>query len=256
MTIKAQTSPAFEALLGDLSTLAKATDVNQERIAAGRAAEGKMQHGTEMAKGEGEKGAAKKKEEEEEEERKRKEANAGGEKGEKHMAKSFTIKTDGGEEIQVQDASDLLKSLGVRLDETNTTMQTTFETVVGVMKAQGEMVKSLTDKLLERDKTISEQGELLKSLQAEVAKIGSAPAGRKAVVTVAERAAAPSTEILAKSGMPDGVSTEDFFAKALDLQREGKLTGVDIALSEACLNSGRPVPENIVRRVIGSGKAN
>jgi len=254
MTTKVVSSTAFEALLGDLQTLAKATDVNQERIAAGRAAEGHMQHGEGMAKSEAEKAAAKKKEEEEEAERKKKAGNAG---GKEHMAKSFTIQTEGGGTIEVMDATEMLKSFGVRLDETTASVQQTFASMIEVVKDQGLCVKSLTEKLELQSTTIESQATLIKSLQDTVEKLGSAGAGRRAVVTVAERQTNTSTEVMAKAGMPEGVSTDDFFAKALTMQLKGEITGVDISLAEACLNSGRPVPENIVRRVLGStAKAN
>lgn len=256
MTTKAVTSPAFEALLGDLATMAKAIDVNQERIAAGRAAEGHMQHGDSMAKSAEGKAVEKKKEEEDEEERKRKEKNAhGGKEGKEHMAKSFSIQTEDGQTLEVMDASEMLKSFGARLDESTATMQSLFSSVVGVMQSQDKLVKSLTDKLEGAATTITEQGTLIKSLQEEVTKLGSAPGGRKAVLTVAERTTAPATDIMAKAGMPEGVTVDDFFAKASNLQLEGKITGVDIAYAETCLNHGQAIPETIVRRVLGSTAA-
>lgn len=253
MTTKAVTSPAFEALLGDLKLMAKATDVNQERIAAGRAAEGHMQHGDSMAKSEAEKKAEKEKEEKERREKEEREKNAGKEHGGKeHMAKSFTLKTDDGETLQVVDASEMIKALTGRLDVTASTMEETFTNVVNVMKGQGELVKALTVRFEEQTATIAAQDTLIKSLQAEVTKLGSLPAGRRAVVTVAERQAAPATDLMAKAGMPEGVTTDDFFAKALNMQGEGKLTGVDIAIAEASINAGQPVPPSIVRRVLGT----
>lgn len=253
MTTKAVTSPAFEALLGDLATMAKAIDVNQERIAAGRAAEGHMQHGDSLTKSEDE--AKRKKEAEEEEERKKKAGGKEHKEGKEHMAKSFTIQTEDGKTLEVMDASEMLKSFGARLDESTATMQSLFSSVVGVMQSQDKLVKSLTDKLEGAATTITEQGTLIKSLQEEVTKLGSAPGGRKAVLTVAERTTAPATDIMAKAGMPEGVTVDDFFAKASDLQLKGQITGVDIAYAETCLNHGQAIPDSIVRRVLGTTAA-
>jgi hypothetical protein len=249
MTVKASSTPAFEALLGDLQTLAKATDVNQERIAAGRAAEGYMQEGTTMAKSEEEKKKEKEAEERRKEEEGKKAANAHGGKEGKEMAKSFSIKTDDGNTIEVQDASDLLKALGVRLDETTTTVQNALGSVVNVMKAQGEMLKSLTDKFIEQGATLAAQDTLIKSLQGDVTKLGTAPAGRKAVVTVAERQTATATETMAKAGMPEGVTTDAFFAKCFDMQKHGQMTGMEISIAEASINAGQAVPAYIVQKV-------
>lgn len=262
MTTKAVSSPAFEALLGDLQTMAKAIDVNQERIAAGRAAEGHMQHGESMAKSEEEKKREREKAEKEEEERKNKEKNAHGgkehkEHGKEHMAKSFSLQTEDGSTIEVVDASDMLKALGARLDQTTASVEQTFASLVGIVKAQDGLTKSLIDKLNEQGGTIESQGALIKSMQETIDKLGSSGAGRKAVVTLAERQSAPSTQVMAKAGMPEGVTTEEFFAKALDMQREGRLTGVDISLAETCINHGQAVPETLVRRVLGhTTKAN
>lgn len=260
MTTKTATSTAFEALLGDLKLMAKATDVNQERIAAGRAAEGHMQHGETMAKSEEDKKKEKEEKERIEEEERKKKANEHGGKHEhegkdgkhEHMAKSFSIQTEDGATIQVQDASDMLKSLTTRLDEHAASTQVTLESVVSVVKGQGELLKSLTDKLLASEKTVSEQSDLIKSLRGDMEKLGTTGAGRKSVLAVAERHTATSTDVMAKAAMPEGVTTDDFFAKALDMQREGRLTGVDISLAESCVNSGRPIPEPLVKRVLGT----
>lgn len=257
MTVKTAATPVFEALLADLSTLAKATDVNQERIAAGRAAEGHMQEGTTMAKSEEEKKKEKERLEHEEEERKKKAKNAGGEHhegkgGKEHMAKSFTLQTEDGGTIEVQDASELLKALDVRLTDTTASVQEALGSVVNVMKGQGELIKSMTEKLSAQGETLAAQDTLIKSLRDDLAKFGAAPGGRKAVVTVAERTTASATDLMTKAGMPEGITVEDFFAKCSDLQVKGKITGVDIAIAEASLNSGKPVPEGIVRRVMAA----
>jgi hypothetical protein len=46
------------------------------------------------------------------------------------------------------------------------------------------------------------------------------------------------------------MSTDVFFAKALAAQKEGRLSGVDIAVAEACLNRGEAIPQSIVARVV------
>lgn len=261
MTAKTVTSPAFEALLGDLNTMAKAIDVNQERINAGRSAEGHMQHGDGMAKSEEAKRKEKEEEERKEEEEKRRKKNAGGKEHEggkeggkeEHMHKSFVIQTEGGETIEVQDASELLKSLSARMDGSEKQVLTTLESVATLLKSQGALIGSLTDRLAAQTDTIGAQDTLIKSMRTDLDKIGSAPGGRKAVVTVAERTTATATDIMAKAGMPEGVTVETFFAKAFDMQKDGKLTGVDIAIAEASLNSQAPIPPYIVQRVLGSG---
>jgi hypothetical protein len=255
MTVTTHTT-SFEALLADLrtmGTMAKAIDVNQERIDAGRSAEGHMQSGDTMTKSEIEK---KKKEEEEEEKRKKEEkermekAGHRGSKEEHEMTKSFSLQTADGKTIEVQDAGDLLKALGARLDTTESTILATITGAAEVIRSQGDLLKSLSDKLFAQDKLLGEQATLIKSLQNDVTKLGHAPAGRRAVLAVAEREAAPSTAVLAKSGIPEGVTPDAFFAKALEKQGQGKVTGFEISLAENMLAKGMPLSEALIQRVL------
>lgn len=243
MTVKTTTT-SFEALLADLGTMAKAVDVNQERINAGRAAEGHMQSGDEMAKA----AEAKKKEEEEEEERRKKAGEGKGEKGE--MCKSFTMQTADGKTIEVQDGTELVKSLTARLDSTEATILATITGCADVIRSQGDLVKSLSDKVLAQESTIGQQATLIKSLQSDVSKFGNVGSGRRATLSIVERSAATATETLAKGGMPDGISTDVFFAKAHAKQGQGLVTAMEIGLAETMLNKGLPVDPALVQRVM------
>jgi hypothetical protein len=251
MTAITTQTTSFEALLAELDTMAKAIDVNQERIDAGRSAEGHMQSGESMAKSEIEK---KKKEEEEEEKRKKEEKERmekAGHRGKEHeMAKSFSLQTADGKTIEVQDAGDLLKALGARLDTTESTILATITGTAEVIRSQGDLLKSLSDKLIAQDKLLGEQATLIKSLQTDVTKLGTSPGGRRAVLAVAEREPLPATAVLAKSGIPEGVTPDTFFAKALEKQGLGKVTGFEISLAENMLSKGMPLPDNLVQRVL------
>jgi actin-related protein len=249
MTVKTAVPSAYTALLGELETLAKATDVNQERIEAGRKAEGHMQSGESMAKSEEAKKKEKEEEERKEEERKKKEKNEG---KEEHMHKSFTLETADGKTVEVQDASELIKSLTTRLDQMDAGSTAAMQGFVDLMKSQGVLLKSMTEELAASKKIQGEQAELIKSLKGDVEKLGAAPAGRRAVLSLTERPSNPSTEVLAKSGMPDGITVDDFFAKAFTQQNLGKITGAEIAVAEASLQHGQPVPEAIVKRVMAA----
>jgi hypothetical protein len=215
-------STPFDTLLTELDTLAKAHAPEKEdseedkKIAAA---------------------AAKKKEEEEK-------------GGEGEMRKSFTVKLSDGTDLEVEDGSELVKALSTRFDANEEKVLKSLEACVFVITNQGAMLKSLTDKLTAQETTVKEQDTLIKSLRADLTKIGSAGAGRKTVLSVVEREGQTATTNLAKSGMPEGVTADTFFAKALDMQKAGKITGSDISLAEACLNLGQPVPPQIVQRVL------
>lgn len=142
------------------------------------------------------------------------------------MAKSFKFTLEDGTEVEAQDGTALVKSLQDRVDQTEQTMAKALETAVGLIKGQGDLIKSMQDQI----KKLSGEGR-----------------GRKAVVSVVEK---PVAGTMAKSMQPEGVSPDEFFAKALTAQREGRISGTDIALAETMLNRGQPIPEGILKRVM------
>jgi len=72
------------------------------------------------------------------------------------------------------------------------------------------------------------------------------------VLTLTEKpGATPNTDTMAKSiGAGDGVTADQFFAKALEAQKSGRITGTEIAVAETYLNKGQPIPSSIVARVM------
>lgn len=145
----------------------------------------------------------------------------------KPMAKSFKFTLEDGTEVEAQDGSELVKSLQERIEQNEGVMAKAMEGAIGLIKGQGEMIKSLSEQV----KKLSGEGR-----------------GRKTVVSVMEKPA-PVASTLAKSE-PTGMSHEQFFAKALNAQKEGRLSGTEIAVAEACLNRGEAIPQSIVARVV------
>lgn len=147
---------------------------------------------------------------------------------EKTMGKSFALKLEDGTELEAIDGTELVKSLMARVESNEGT----------VMKALGTAVDLL-----------GKQGDMIKSLQDEVKKLAGEGRGRKTVVSVSEKPVAGAT--MAKSqGAADGLSANEFMAKALAAQASGRLTGLDVARAESALNKGLPVPQDVVNRVI------
>jgi hypothetical protein len=153
--------------------------------------------------------------------------------GEPSMTKAFTVKATEGAEVDVINGSQMLKSLGDRVAviegfglEAFAEVKTAMGGALELIKAQGGMIKSLTERLTE---------------------LAGAGRGRKAVVTIVEKPAPTATTAKAEE---QGVTPEVFFAKALSLQREGKVSGEDIARAEAALNRGLSIPESIRLKVL------
>lgn len=148
------------------------------------------------------------------------------------MGKSFRFTLDTGEEMEAVDGTELVKSLMARFDTNEESMTKALGVAVDLIKSQGDLIKS--------------QGEAIASLQTEVTRISGEGRGRKTVVSVAEK---PTAETMAKSE-PAGISGEEFMAKAMDAQKAGRLTALQISVAETALIKGLAVPADIVKRVL------
>ncbi|MFD3263202.1 hypothetical protein [Phenylobacterium ferrooxidans] len=150
------------------------------------------------------------------------------EDGKPVMAKSFKLTLEGGEEVDAIDGSELIKALTDRIE-------TNEASVLGVLR-------TVID-------AFSTQGELVKSLQAEVGKLANTGVRRKAVIAITER---PVTEELAKSDASDTMSGEQFMAKAIVAQAAGAINGTQVATAEAFINSNKAPPAEIVAAVLAA----
>ena len=143
----------------------------------------------------------------------------------KPMGKSFSFETADGEKIEAIDATEMLKSLGDRLE---------------AREAQDESLQKTLQKAVE---LIGTQAAMLKSLQAKVDKLSAQGRGRVSTI-VADK---PADMQKAMGGDP-GWSKGDLLAKALSAQKEGRLTVGDVAMVEASINHGMAPPPEIVSR--------
>lgn len=141
------------------------------------------------------------------------------------MGKSFDLTLDDGTKVEAFDATELLKALGARQDGVETALTKALTITVDTIKTQGDMIKSL---------------------QADVTRLANAGRGRKTAVTLVDKVDPAS---LAKSE-PTGMSPGEFMAKALTLQEQGKLSGLDVARAESYLNRGIEIPADIRAKVM------
>lgn len=205
----------FDALLGELDTLAKSMpstdDVDKIKAAAG---EGEPD-GDEDGKGPGDG--------DEDDE---------GEGGEP-MAKSFRIVGADGQEIEALDGGALIKGLMAQ----QSTAQEQFA------KSTKAMVS-----------VVQQQGTLIKSLAAKVEELAGQGRGRKSVLNIADRSAA-AEDPLAKGGQGSQAPTgREILAKASAAYAAGKggLTSLDIARIESRCNRGEPIPAEVVQKVLAA----
>ena len=146
------------------------------------------------------------------------------------MAKSFQVTLEDGSVVEAQDGAEMIKALTARIDASDASVTKALTSAVALIKSQGEMLKSFNDKL-------TAQAVLIKS-------IGNEGKGRKAVVSITDKndgtQAAPE---------PKGLTGEEFMAKAMDLQKAGKLMAKDISAIETYIGRGAAVPEALIKRV-------
>lgn len=145
---------------------------------------------------------------------------------EKPMAKSMAATIDG-EEVEVVDATELLKSLDGRIGGMETVLAKALESTLSTIKTQGEMIKSLNARL---DK-LAGQGK-----------------GRKAVLAITEKPVAGETT-LAKSE-PQGLTPQEFLLKCEAGFKAGKISGQEFTVADVSLRQGAPVPQSIIAKVL------
>jgi hypothetical protein len=145
------------------------------------------------------------------------------------VAKSLMVTLADGTQVPAIDGEALIKSIMDRV-ETNEGLTVT-------------MLRSVVD-------AFGKQGEMIKSLQGEVVALSNSGKGRKAVIAVTERPA-PAAEDLAKS-TANQITADEFMAKAMIAQGTGAISGTQVAIAEAHLNSGQAPPKDIVQAVMAA----
>lgn len=149
-----------------------------------------------------------------------------GDADDKGMTKSFTLTLEDGTTIEAQDGAEMVKSLQARIDQNEETMGKALASAVDLIKGQASLIKSLSER---------------------VSKLAGEGRGRKTVVSVVEK---PEPGATMTKSEPTGLTPDAFFAKALTAQQAGRISGTEIAVAEACLNRGEPIPASIIQRVV------
>lgn len=147
--------------------------------------------------------------------------------GEELLGKSMM--TIDGEEVEVVDADALVKSL---------------HSLTGRVSAQEEtLTKALTTTL----GMVKQQGEMIKSLSARLDKVSKQGAGRKTVLTVHEKPAAG--EQLAKS-QPDQLTAGTVLAKAQAAYGEGKINGLEFTTIDVSLRQNEKIEPGLLAKAL------
>lgn len=151
-----------------------------------------------------------------------------GEGGEKPMAKSHVLD---GEEVEVVDAGELIKSLeGLtgRVDEQESVLAKGLGAVVGMLKSQSELIKSM---------------------QGQLSKLSGQGAGRKTVLTVMEKPGV-GEQPLTKSQQDGQLTVGEFLAKSDAALQAKKINGLERTVIDVSVREGKPVDQGLIAKVL------
>jgi hypothetical protein len=155
--------------------------------------------------------------------------------GEEPMGKSFAITLEDGTVIDAQDGTALVKALTEQVGA-----------LQGRIDAQASEGEQMAKALETACAIVEKQDSMFKSLAAKVDALSKQGRGRTSVVNIAEK---PATAVVPKPEA-QGVKSDDFMAKAMDKFNSGAITGRDVAIAENALATGKPVPAELVSKVL------
>jgi hypothetical protein len=210
---------SYEALLEELETLQKSMDQgdsDDEKIAAAAAA-GDQDEDDEHDEPDGDEGMDG-------------EGDGDGDGDEGPMAKSFSFQLDTGEVVEAIDGTELVKSL---------------QGEVALLKSERETAATQTDKVFQAVLgQLKSQGQLIKSLSAQVEKLSSEGRGRKSI-------AAPNAAMAKSMGTDSGGLTPDrLLAKANAAFDAGRISGKELTVIDVSLRHGAALDDGLMARVL------
>lgn len=208
---------SYEALLEELETLQKSMDQgdsDDEKIAAAAAA-GDEDEDDEHDEPDGDEGMGG-------------EGDNDGDEG--PMAKSFSFQLDTGEVVEAIDGTELVKSL---------------QGEVALLKSEREAAITQTDKVFQAVLgQLKSQGQLIKSLSAQVEKLSTEGRGRKSI-------AAPNAAMAKSMGADAGGLTPDrLLAKANAAFDAGRISGKELTVIDVSLRHGAALDDGLMARVL------
>ena len=210
---------SYEALLEELETLQKSMDQgdsDDEKIAAAAAA-GDQDEDDEHDEPDGDEGMDG-------------EGDGDGDGDEGPMAKSFSFQLDTGEVVEAIDGTELVKSL---------------QGEVALLKSERETAATQTDKVFQAVLgQLKSQGQLIKSLSTQLEKLSSEGRGRKSI-------AAPSAAMAKSMGADAGGLTPDrLLAKANAAFDAGRINGKELTVIDVSLRHGAALDDGLMARVL------
>jgi hypothetical protein len=183
-----------------------------------------------------------------------------GNKGEKPLAKSFSLQLEDGTEVEAFDGTALIKSFTEQLAAAGERLQTVelhaqshseqvmkaLGTAADLLAGQAHAIKTANATIAAQGKALEETGALVKSLQERVETLANAGRGRASTVSMNEKPAADGA--LVKS-MGEPMSKQEILAKSLAAMQTGKISGLEASGIETRVNLGLPVDPVLLAKI-------
>jgi hypothetical protein len=148
--------------------------------------------------------------------------------GETPFGKSMMASDEEGNEHQVLDATEFVKSLVARLDGVDSVLAKGLGAIAGTMKKQGDLIKSLSDQVA----SMSAQGR-----------------GRKSTLVVTEKPDVGSTMAKSAAAADAAAGPADLMAKANAAYDQDLISGVQLNTISVCLRERHQIPTEILASV-------
>jgi len=169
------------------------------------------------------------------------------------LAKSLELTLEDGTKVEAFDGGEMLKALGDRMDASDTAVKQLLGQTIMLISTQSGQIADLTKALGESSALVKSQGETITTLLADFDALRNEPAGRKSVTNPAGAAGGtPLVKSMNNGGGDEGLPPNEFLAKCLSLQKDGRMTLQEVATAEAAIGSGVSVPDSIVSKVFST----
>lgn len=149
-------------------------------------------------------------------------AGEGDNDGDEMFGKALQVQMADGTVAEAYDGTAMMKAMATRLVATegqSATLAKALSAATGIIKQQGEMMKALNDR---------------------VARLANTGTGRRAMVSVNDKAPAPAAGQAAAAPAP-----QELLTKALAMSGRGELTSIQVARIESSVRSGAPLPADL-----------
>ena len=161
------------------------------------------------------------------------------------FGKSFAVVMEDGTAVEAYDGTAMMKALHAE----NVALKGQTVVLAGQVATLTVNSNMLLKALTSATGSLKQQGEMLKSLAADVVRIGSTGTGRRAVLNVHEKTHASTTD------QPEQIDKKTFMAKAMTAFEAGKVSGDEIRQADARLARGAKLDglhPDFVARVMGA----